>query len=195
MIDDCLTRSAYKGLAMQQRAEAMDFFKILLNNNNFNKIIEIGTGCGGLTQFLRDLLPVEKDLYSFDVYERDYYNNLRNNNIKLYKEDIFKLIVDWSNFEVKDEWVNMFNETPKLVLCDGGYKIGEFNGLSKHLSPGDIIMLHDYSTDRKTFEELNVWNWLECQYQDIKIACESNNLQPYMQEEFLSVAWGCFIKK
>jgi len=195
MINDELTRSVYKGLCLQQRNEVMGVFVNLLKNINPERIIEIGTGCGGLTMFLRDNLPREREIYSFDVYEREYYTVLKENNVSLYIEDIFNAIVDWNNVDVKDKWSSIFNISPKLVLCDGGYKKGEFNCLVKYLNPGDVIMLHDYSTDKESFDKLNVWNWLECQYSDIKNACETNNLQPYMHDEFLNVAWGCFIKK
>ncbi len=194
MVDDCLTRSAYKGLALQQRAEVMDLFKLLINNNNFKKIIEIGTGCGGLTMFLKDTVNADVDVYSFDILERDYHKALIENRVKLYYENIFKDVKDWNKFEIKEEKMSLFNNSPKLVLCDGGHKKGEFNCLADLLNPGDVIMLHDYSTDKNSFESLNVWNWLECQFSDIKKSCEDNNLAPYMHQEFLNVAWGCFIK-
>lgn len=194
MIDDELTRSAYKGLCLQQRKEVMDVFPLLLNNIKPKRIIEIGTGCGGLTMFLRDLLPASSDIFSFEILGRHYHEALKENNINLYYENIFKDRTDWSDFLLKEEWESIFNIIPKIVICDGGHKRGEFNGLAKYLNKGDIIMLHDYSTDRETFEALNVWNWLECEYSEIKTVCESYNLEPFMHKEFLNVAWGCFQK-
>lgn len=194
MINDDLTRSAYKGIGLQQREEAMNVFLSLLQKINPKRVIEVGTGSGGLTMFIRDNLPQEVDIYTFEINEIGTHNILKENNIKLYYENIYEPPVDWSKYTLKKEWENLFDITPKLILIDGGNKKAEFNGVAKYLNTGDIIMLHDYSTDKTTFDTLNVWNWLECQYSDVKTSCEAFNLTPFMNEEFLNVAWGCFIK-
>lgn len=195
MIDDELTRSFYKGFTIQQRQETQTVFKELFSHFKPKKMIEIGTGFGGLTLFLKDQTREFCDFHSFDIFERDGYSQVRESGVNLHIDNIFKEVTNWDKFEIKDEWVYLFNDTPKLILCDGGHKKGEFNCITQFLNVGDIIMLHDYSTDRESFESLNVWNWLECQYSDIREECEKNNLEPFMHSEFLNVAWGCFIKK
>ena len=194
---DDLTRTIYRGLCLQQRKEVMDIFPVLLDKIKPKKIIEIGTGHGGLTLFLRDKIkPVE--VYSFDICEEfsKFQQVLKEEGININYLNMFvDKVKDWNCLEVKDEWVYLFDDTPKIVLCDGGTKKGEFNGLSRYLKSGDIIMLHDYCTDIETFDSLKVWNWLEVKYSDIKESCEQYNLVPYMHEEFLNIAWGCFIKK
>lgn len=194
MIDDILTRSVYKDLLLQQREEAMTEFPKLLQALKPLRIIEVGTGAGGLTMFLKDQVSDFADIYSFEICQQPYHSRLIDNNIKLYFENIFN-DTDCYCYNPVEKWQGIFNITPKLVLCDGGNKKAEFNGLAKLLNPGDVIMLHDYCTDKETFDALNVWNWLECNYADIKVACEANNLEPYMHQEFLNVAWGCFIKR
>jgi cephalosporin hydroxylase len=195
-INDELTRGVYKNLCLQQKPEVKEIFPVLFNQLKPLRVIEIGTGHGGLSMFIRDILPPSSDFYSFDIADLSYHNSLRENNIKMYNENIYvDDVKDWNRLEVKPEWREIFNITPKLVLCDGGHKKGEFNGLAKYLSMGDIIMLHDYCTDESTFENIRVWNWLECKYSDISAVCEECNLQPYMHQEFLNVAWGCFIKQ
>jgi len=195
MIDDTLTRSFYQGHTIQQRQESQDIFNTLFNTFKPARVIEIGTGFGGFTIFLKDAIKEFGEIYSFDIEHRNSYKEVKNCGVNLYIENIFKQFTNWDKFEVKDEWQYLFNVAPKLILCDGGHKKGEFNGLAKYLNKGDIIMLHDYSTDKNSFEELNAWNWLECQYQDIKDQVEENNLKPFMHKEFLNVAWGCFIKE
>lgn len=194
MVPQEMTISQYKGLGLQQRPDVFEAFEKLLSVEKPLRIIEVGTGMGGLTLYLRDLLSKESSFYSFDIHDKDWFVELRNNNVSLHIENIFKPVNDWRKYEIRDEWLHVFNVTPKIVLCDGGNKTAEFNGIASLLNPGDIMMLHDYSTDLETFEKLNVWNWLESQYSDIKYQCEQNNLQPYMQEDFLKVAWGCFKK-
>lgn len=195
-INDELTRGVYKSLCLQQKPEVMKIFPELLSRLNPLRVIEVGTGHGGLSMFIRDILPNTSDFYSFDIADLSFHSILKENNIKFSCENIFVDIVkDWNRLEVKPERQEIFNVTPKLVLCDGGHKKGEFNGLAKYLNPGDVIMLHDYCTDEATFEKIKVWNWLECKYSDISEVCEECNLKPYMHEEFLNVAWGCFIKQ
>lgn len=195
MIDDSLTRSVYKGLCLQQRQEVMNVFSEFLRIYKPKSIIEIGTGHGGLTMYLRDNTNPVCELHTFDIAEKSFHSALTENNINIYYQNIFKEVRDWNKFEIKEEWLYLFNESPKLVICDGGQKKAEFNGIAHLLKPNDIIMLHDYSTDQQTFDKLDVWNWLECQYSDIKNSVEQHNLHPFMHEEFLGVAWGCFIKK
>lgn len=195
MINDGLTRSAYLGHTLQQREEAMGAFKNLIEKSPPKRIIEIGTGYGGLTIFLRDQTKTIGDIYSFDILERESHKHVKESGVNFSTENIFKDVRDWNRFEVKEEYEELFKVSPKIVICDGGHKKGEFNGIAKHLISGDIIMLHDYSTNKETFDSLNVWNWLECQYSDIKVICEEYNLKPFMHEEFLNVAWGCFIKQ
>jgi cephalosporin hydroxylase len=195
VIDDILTRSSYKGMCLQQRQEVLDIFPTLIKNILPKRIIEVGTGHGGLTMFLKDLLSNDGEIYSFDIIETEFHKPLKEGGVILNYKNIFKdEVKDWNCYELKNEWEYLFNITPKIVICDGGHKKGEFNGLAKFLSKGDIIMLHDYSTDKESFNSLNVWNWLECQYSDIKASCEEFNLQPFMHTEFLNVAWGCFQK-
>jgi predicted O-methyltransferase YrrM len=194
-INDELTRAGYKGNLLQQREEVKDVFKTLFSNFKPKRIIEVGTGGGGLTMYIRDETKDYADVYSFDILETHYHVNVRNAGINFFVKNIFKEEVkNWNKYEVKEEWEYLFDISPKLVLVDGGNKKAEFNAIAKYLNVGDIIMLHDYSTDQTSFEQLKVWNWLECQYSNIKEECEAYNLKPFMNDEFLNVAWGCFKK-
>ena len=59
-------------------------------------------------------------------------------------------------------------------------------------------MAHDYAPNKEYFEEHmrdKIWNWHEIQDSDIQESCKKYHLTPYMQNEFLSVAWACFIKQ
>jgi hypothetical protein len=58
-------------------------------------------------------------------------------------------------------------------------------------------MSHDYAHDSKIFKEEienKIWNWHEIQYSDIMKACDDNNLESYMIDEFKQVVWVCKIK-
>jgi len=192
-IADDLSRSAYKGIGLQQRCETLEVFPKLINNISPKRVIEIGTGMGGLSLLIHDNIKLFGELYTFDTHARHTCEFLLKEGVKFQTENIF-IESDWSCYAIKEKWKPILEISPKIIVCDGGNKKAEFNGLAKYLNSGDIIMLHDYSTDQGSFDHLKVWNWLECQYSDIKVACEQYNLQPYMHEEFLNVAWGCFRK-
>lgn len=197
MIDDTLTRSVYKDTLLQQRAEVMQVFPELLEILKPRRIIEIGTGHGGLTLFLQDQISNNTDIFSFEILSRPSHEKVISSGVNLYNENIF---VDppssWKKYEVSPKWVPIFKQkSPLLVLVDGGNKIAEFNGIAPLLNSGDVIMLHDYATNKQVFENLRVWKWMEAEYSQIEEACVQNNLVPYMERETLKVAWGCFIKK
>ena len=195
-INDELTRASHKGNLLQQREEVKDVFKNLFSVFKPKRIIEVGTGGGGLTIFIKEETNNFSEIYSFDINETHYHDSVKKAGVNFFVKNIFKEEVkNWNKYEVEEEWESLFNVYPKLVLVDGGNKKAEFNAIAKYLNPGDVIMLHDYSTDLETFERLKVWNWLECEFSNIKEECEANNLIPYMHDEFLNVAWGCFIKK
>jgi hypothetical protein len=59
-------------------------------------------------------------------------------------------------------------------------------------------MLHDYIINEEEFElnfKNKIWNWHESKLSDIEESIIKNNLEPYLDEEFSKVVWGCFIKK
>jgi hypothetical protein len=99
----------------------------------------------------------------------------------------------------KNELLNIIGEPGvTLVLCDGGSKKNEFNLISPLLKTGDVIMAHDYAPNEVYFQEHiknKLWNWLEIQDSDIDESCISNNLKPYMEDDFRKVVWVCKIKE
>ena len=90
------------------------------------------------------------------------------------------------------------SEGTTVILCDGGWKVGEFNILSDYMKSGDYILAHDYAFDGNLFiNSINqkIWNWHEISEADIIKACERNNLEDYQRDTFQSVAWVSKIKK
>jgi hypothetical protein len=190
--------SCYLGYTAQQNPNAYKTFYNFFDTVKPSRILEIGTAMGGFTLFLRlccndlELNPVIK---SYDIHDRQEYDAIRKNNIDVIIENIFNS--DYS--EVKQEIINFIQQDgTTVVLCDGGYKIGEFNLLSKYIKPGDFILAHDYASTLEYFNEhvnLKLWNWHEIQDLDIQEAVNNNNLEPYMHDQFQEAVWVCKIKK
>jgi len=190
--------SSYLGHAAQQNHYAYEAFYNLLNEVKPSRILEIGTAMGGFTMFLKltcNDLHLNIPILSYDIHGRQEHSTLIESGVDVRIENVFN-----DNYsEVKQEIIDYIQQDgTTLVLCDGGWKIGEFNLLSKFIKQGDIIMAHDYASTTDYFNNhinLKFWNWLEIQDSDIQGAVSSNNLEPFMQEQFTQAVWVCKIKK
>jgi len=192
---------SYKGLSIEQRPDIIYPFSKLLNKIEPNTIIEIGTFAGALSLILHDLTDqIKSTIITYDVNSADYLKDfvIKNNlqRINIITQNIFS-----DNYTTLDDTaIQKLISNPNnriLLLCDGGCKKCEFNLLSKYLKSGDIIMAHDYAPNREYFEQHiknKIWNWHEIQDSDIEHSIKDNNLQPYMRDEFINVAWACFQK-
>ena len=190
--------SAWNGHTAQQFHGAFEVFYNFLREIKPKRILEIGTALGGFTDFLKiacDELKLETKILSYDISERPWYKDMIQSGIDVRVEDVF----DFINFTVKPEVTDYIRqEGTTIVLCDGGWKKGEFNVLSDFLKVGDFILAHDYAENEKIFQEKvfgKIWNWHEIQESDIIDACNRNNLEIFQKETFENVAWTCRIKK
>ena len=195
--DDSL--SAYDGHTCQQNHHCFEAFFNLLNEVRPVRILEIGTAMGGLTIYLKEMcegLGLGTEIRTYDVDEREWYNDIRDRGIDLRLENIFN--DDYT--EVLDTEVIDYIQQDgiTLVLCDGGNKIGEYNLLSNYIKVSDIIMAHDYAYDSEVFQEKilkKLWNWHEISEIHISDCAARNNLIPYMQEFFDKAVWVSKVKQ
>jgi hypothetical protein len=180
--------------AAQQNHNAFETFYNFLDKIKPKRILEIGTALGGFTSFLNytcKKLEIDCNILSYDIYDRDQYELMRQSGIDIKVEDIFLENYTKIKSEIPD-FIESAGST--LVLCDGGDKIREFNLLSNFLKPGDFIMAHDYAENHEVFKEkinLSIWNWHEISEADIESACTRNNLVTYDEDIFSKVAWIC----
>jgi hypothetical protein len=194
--DDSL--SSFMGYTAQQSHNVYQVFYDFISDIKPKRILEIGTALGGFTDFLKiitDDFNLNTEILSYDIYERPWYSDMVARGIDVRVENIFN--ENWT--DVKQEVVDFINkEGTTLVLCDGGWKIAEFNILSKYIKKGDFIMAHDYSYDNEVYmNEINhkIWNWCEITEKDIQESSIKNNLLPYNQENFSKCVWVCKEKK
>lgn len=190
--------SIYLNFAAQQHHDVYKVFHDFLINVKPKRILEIGTALGGFTQFLKkvsDEYFLNIKILSYDIISKPWYDEMIENGIDVRIENIFLDGYD----EVKKEVIDFIEQDGiTIVLCDGGYKIGEFNLLSDYIKKGDFIMAHDFC---RTSEEFNsdiygkIWNWHEISEQDIHQKSEKNNLVDYNNDIFKSVVWVCKTKK
>jgi hypothetical protein len=190
--------SAFRGHTAQQNHGAFKVFYDFIKDVKPKRILEIGTSLGGFTTFLKivcDDLNLDTNIRSYDINRHSWYDDIIKLGVDIRVENIFtEGFKDFSE-EVK-EYIKQDGTT--IVLCDGGWKIGEFNVISKYIKNNDFILTHDYAENKEVFETkiLNkIWNWHEIQKSDIQNSIDSNNLIEFLPEIFSNVAWGCFIKQ
>ena len=189
--------SAFKGHAAQQNHNAFEVFYDFIKKTKPKRILEIGTSLGGFTTFLKiicDELNLETNIRSYDINEFPWYKDIIELGVDIRVENIFT-----EGFLDMDEEVKNYiqQDGVTIVLCDGGWKIGEFNLISDYIKSGDFILAHDYAENKEYFElniQNKIWNWMEIQDSDIEDSVVKNNLKPYMPEEFKKVVWVCKMK-
>lgn len=191
----------YRNYAAMQHEAAIPVLKEFVKIIQPQRILEIGTAHGGLTMVLRDALDEAglnaSTLRTFDVQAQPWYDALRSHRIEVCVENLFS-----DNYQalVKPDLVVPFVQAEgcTLVLCDGGYKVGEFNLLADYLKPGDYIMAHDYIATADEFLQHfhgKVWDWHEVSAADLQEACTRNSLEDVDKEAFAAVVWTCKVKK
>lgn len=190
--------SAFRGHTAQQNHGAFKVFYDFIKDVKPKRILEIGTSLGGFTTFLKivcDDLNLDTNIRSYDINRQSWYDDIIKLGIDIRVENIFTEGFADFDEEVK-EYIKQDGTT--IVLCDGGWKIGEFNVISKYIKNNDFILAHDYAENKEVFEKkiLNkIWNWHEIQKSDIQNSIDSNNLVEFLPEIFSNVVWGCFIKQ
>ena len=190
--------SGFMGHAAQQSHFAYQVFYDFIKEVKPKRILEIGTALGGFTEFLfiiKNELGLDTEILSYDISERPWYSDMIKKGINVKVENIFS--EDW--LSVKSEVIDYIkNDGLTIVLCDGGWKVGEFNLLSNYIKTGDFILAHDYAENNKIFEEKikdKIWNWHEISNDDIQEASIKNNLELYKKDTFENAVWTCRIKK
>lgn len=190
--------SSFMNHTSQQNHNVYQVFYDFISETKPKRILEIGTSLGGFTTFLKiicDELRLDTNIRSYDIHSHPWYDDIILKGVDIRVENIFTDGFLDMNQEVKD-YIRQDGTT--IVLCDGGWKIGEFNLISKHIKINDFILAHDYAENKTVFDEKiygKIWNWLEIQDSDIDDACISNNLISYKKEDFNQVVWVCKIKE
>jgi hypothetical protein len=180
-----------------QHENALQVFRDFIQTIRPRRVLEIGTAQGGFILAIRDLLNeaglATSAVRSFDVVSRPWYDDIRSHNIEIVVENVFH---DRYVELTKPESILPFiqEEGTTLVLCDGGYKIGEFNLIAPHIKVGDYIMAHDYIDTEENFRQNyfeKIWNWQEIRDCDIREICGKYRLVDCNQEAFNHVVWTC----
>jgi hypothetical protein len=189
--------SAFRGHTAQQSHNVYQVFYDFISEVKPVRILEIGTALGGFTEFLKiitDELNLNTKILSYDISERPWYNQMIEKGIDVRVENIFN--EDWTG--VKQDVADFVQQDGlTIVLCDGGWKIGEFKIFSKLIKDNDFILAHDYSISKEIYEleiKDKIWNWCEITESDIQESVVENNLKFHNQDKFSQAVWVCKVK-
>lgn len=194
----------YENLRICQHPDILDILKKLLTRIQPAQILEIGTMHGGFTLMIRNTLNsvgmTNTQIRTYDINEQKYLKQLNINNIDIITKNVFdytnkKFLSNESRIEIEN-YIGQPGRT--IVFCDGGSKPNEFRLLADLIKPDDIIMAHDYAPNSKFYNEYmhdKIWNWMEIWDDLVQESVEKNQLEKFMYDELLSVAWLCMRKR
>jgi cephalosporin hydroxylase len=171
-----------------QTLKALDLFTEFLLNEQFELVIEIGSGRGGFTEFLYAHCS---KLISYDITSER--NESNNGNIDFRVADC----LDETTVNEINKEIEKCNKV--LVLCDGGNKELEVKLFSSMLKSGSYVMCHDYCFTQESYDNFifeTLWpTQPESYYKNLESTLEKNKLSKAKNHnDFSSAFWGCFIK-
>jgi len=183
------TRMKHFGVSMQQHPDALavltEFLDVVHKKEPITRIIEIGSGYGGLTT-LFGIWALENgaDVFSIDCYPPKHRKVMEALGVKVTVDDFWKITRSIHSL--------IESEGRSLVICDGGNKPHEVIELHRSLKPTDLILAHDYAVTRDC--KFSEWPHREITDKDIKgLPLMPERLRPGPQgvmERMRRVAWG-----
>jgi len=136
------------GAVMGQTFPALFIFEWLLNFYPVEQIVEIGTGCGGLTVYLQTQANIRG--LDFVTYDARMRLDDKNNRIIANKPINMKKYINYRTGNVFEKDVrNEVRETLKkkvtLLYCDNGNKPREMKTFVPYCLKGSVVGTHDWN--------------------------------------------------
>lgn len=183
------TRMKHFGVSMQQHPDALpvltEFFSVVHAEEPIKRIIEIGSGHGGLTTLLAvQALELCADVFSIDILEPKHRKVMEALGVKIVVGDFWK--------EARSIGSLIEHDGRSIVMCDGGDKKHEVVELHSHLKPTDLILAHDYAMTSDC--QFSVWPHREILDSHLKgLPVIPERLRPGahgVMERMRRVGWG-----
>jgi hypothetical protein len=126
--------TSFAGVAMAQFWAELILWESLLNDQEYDAIVEIGTFTGGLSLWLHAQARAR------DIIFRTYDVRTPVRKIPGFvKLDVFA--------EAEAVGEHLRRHEPVIVLCDGGNKPRELKTFSRYLSPRSTLVVHDWGSE------------------------------------------------
>lgn len=135
----------FLGFRMQQCWTAIYALNEFFNRNqNIKRIVELGTGSGGLTIFWGLIMKAfGGKVLTFDlgIPSMRWFKFIKDLPIEFEVNNVF-------SEDVKEKVKEFIKDDPSLIFCDNGNKPQEFLVYHQFLKPGDFIMAHDWKAQK-----------------------------------------------
>lgn len=173
-------RMIYKNIRTKQMVGVTSVFDKFFIKEQFDTVIELGTGNGGFTLYIAEKCSkIKADFYTFDI--RQIINSASLKKLKqlggtFLKEDTNK------TDRVKD----FIKNSGRVLILNDGDKITSFNIYGPLLKPGDYMFIHDYYYEEPAiFDGVATWD-------DFKDGMEKFNLViSSYTKVFKNYLWMC----
>ena len=129
-----LSGTSFAGVPAAQIWADFVLWESLLNERDYDSIIELGTFCGGFSLYLAS--QAEHRGMSFRTYDVQAPERKIPGFVQI---DIFA-----SQVEIGE---HMQRHDPVIVLCDGGNKPRELTTFSRYVTPASTLVVHDWGTE------------------------------------------------
>ena len=169
--------SSILGLPVSQNAWTIAMFSNLLTDIPPYRIIELGTGNGGLSILLSLRVP-PRHVHTYDLSDfrsGRVVDSHRKLGIQFHQEDI------WTNEPSIADLISQDGRT--WLLCDGGDKTREVETFAQYLKKGDVIGAHDCCPKR------DVWRWHEVDVPRVEEVARRYHLEPTGNQHAEKAAW------
>ena len=176
------------GQQVEQRLSALPAFDNLFAAFKPKRIIELGTGNGGLTLYLGMWAHlIQARLMTVERLPSDATRN-----VLRIASLVLPITIRTIDYTLEPAIVTEFIDahTPCLLLCDGATdKAAQMRLFAPYLKPGDVLMGHDYKP------ELGIDNQLKDT--DLGGICDEYGYEPFMQDMWNSYKshWACLRKR
>lgn len=189
----------FMGLSMLQNRNTPAALQALwshieISANPLRRIVEIGTGSGGLS-VLFALYAAESgaEFTTYDPHpQTDATPAFARLGIRQRKADVREPAV------VTELAAMLQSEGRSLLVVDGVDHVGDVSRLADFLKPGDLVMVHDYAHSREVFAEAirdRLWGWCEVTDADLAEVSARNGLEEVLPEVFHPAVWSCREKR
>jgi cephalosporin hydroxylase len=149
-------RMIYKNIRTKQIKGVTKAFDQFFIKEQFDTVIELGTGNGGFSLYIAEKCnEMKANFYTFDIRHIINSNTLKN--IKQLGGIFFK-----EDTNETDRVKNFIKEGRKTLVLNDGDKFTSFNIYGPRLKPGDYMFIHDYyHKTQSIFDGIATWDDFE----------------------------------
>ena len=177
-------RMIYKNIRTKQMMGITNVFDEFFIKEQFDTVIELGTGNGGFTLYIAEKCnEMKADFYTFDI--RKIINSASLKKLKQLGGTFFKEDTNETD-RVKD----FIKDSGRVLILNDGDKFTSFTLYGPMLKAGDYMFIHDYYDKKKSiFDGLATWSDFENGIEEFNLIISSYT------KLFKNYLWMCIKRR